>query len=65
MNSTDYTLETRQIAAWTAAQEKAISNEYPFDLHGEDMSGYLARVYLQFLWLPEVILYSSVLSESY
>lgn len=39
---------------WTAAQEKAINRDYPFDLHLETPGQYVIRTYLQFLWLPEV-----------
>lgn len=42
---------------WTALQERTISKEHPFeDASNETPEAYAARVYLQFLWLPEVSL---------
>ncbi|KAJ7065392.1 hypothetical protein C8F01DRAFT_1228746, partial [Mycena amicta] len=42
--------------AWTAAQEKSISHEYPLNVKNEISDDYLARTYFQFLWLPESIM---------
>ncbi|KAF8961960.1 hypothetical protein BDZ97DRAFT_1826798 [Flammula alnicola] len=39
---------------WTATQEKSISQEYPFQIQSEPLDQYVARTYLQFLWLPEM-----------
>lgn len=42
---------------WTALQERTISKEHPFeDASNETPEAYAARVYLQFLWLPESIM---------
>ena len=51
---TPYRFDTRKIANWTANQEKSISTEYPFSVQAEPLEQYVARTYLQFLWLPEV-----------
>ncbi|KAF4569907.1 hypothetical protein EYR40_008887 [Pleurotus pulmonarius] len=41
---------------WTANQEKSISKDFPFsDIALETPDQYVARMYLQFLWLPESI----------
>lgn len=40
---------------WTASQEKLIAKDFPFsDIALETPDQYVARTYLQFLWLPEV-----------
>ena len=39
---------------WTAVQERSISREFPVDLATETPSERVARIYNQFLWLPEV-----------
>lgn len=50
-----YRLSTSSALRWTAAQESGISREYPFqDIKDESPEQYIARTYLQFLWLPEV-----------
>ncbi|PPQ65150.1 hypothetical protein CVT24_011045 [Panaeolus cyanescens] len=41
---------------WTQAQEKMLSNDYPFEIHATDPEDYLYRSYLQWLWLPESIM---------
>ena len=49
------TLLTSSNARWTTTQEKTISRDYPFtDLDLETPDQFVARTYLQFLWLPEV-----------
>ncbi|KAF7430645.1 hypothetical protein PC9H_006354 [Pleurotus ostreatus] len=41
---------------WTASQEKSIAKDFPFsDIALETPDQYVARTYLQFLWLPESI----------
>ncbi|KAJ3502718.1 hypothetical protein NLJ89_g8759 [Agrocybe chaxingu] len=54
--SPNYVFEDRKLANWTAAQEKSVSLDYPFDLQAESLDQYVARTYLQFLWLPESIM---------
>ena len=49
-----YHFDEGRIANWTAAQEKSISQDYPFAIQDENPEDYVARTYLQFLWLPEV-----------
>jgi hypothetical protein len=50
-----YSMDHGYPLTWTAVQEKSISREYPFsDLHNETPHHFVARTYLQFLWLPEV-----------
>jgi hypothetical protein len=50
-----YSIDHGHSLTWTAAQEKSISGEYPFsDLNHETAEHFVARTYLQFLWLPEV-----------
>ncbi|KAF8817112.1 hypothetical protein BYT27DRAFT_7075504 [Phlegmacium glaucopus] len=51
-----YTLDSRKKVNWSAVQEKSISTDYPFELHAEPLDQYVARTYLQFLWLPESIM---------
>ncbi|KAL0070096.1 hypothetical protein AAF712_002583 [Marasmius tenuissimus] len=42
---------------WTTTQEKSVLRDYPFtDLAQETPDQYVARTYLQFLWLPESIM---------
>ncbi|PPQ69371.1 hypothetical protein CVT26_002526 [Gymnopilus dilepis] len=53
---TPYRFDARKIANWTANQEKSISTEYPFSVQAEPLEQYVARTYLQFLWLPESIM---------
>lgn len=50
-----YSLSSTEGHRWTAAQEKLLSVEYPFDTHQEPVDQYVNRTYLQFLWLPQVI----------
>ena len=49
-----YTLNSKIRVSWSVAQEKSISTDYPFELHAEPLEQYVARTYLQFLWLPQV-----------
>ena len=49
-----YTLDSKIRVSWSVAQEKSISTDYPFELHAEPLEQYVARTYLQFLWLPQV-----------
>ena len=51
-----YTLDSRKKVNWSVIQEKSISTDYPFELHAtaEPLEQYVARTYLQFLWLPQV-----------
>ena len=49
-----YTLDSRRRVNWSVVQEKSISTDYPFELHAEPLEHYVARTYLQFLWLPQV-----------
>ena len=49
-----YTLDSRRRVNWSVVQEKSISTDYPFELHTEPLEHYVARTYLQFLWLPQV-----------
>ena len=49
-----YTFEYISKVTWTAAQEKSLSTDFPFDLDHESDEQYVVRTYLQFLWLPEV-----------
>ncbi|KAF8883343.1 hypothetical protein CPB84DRAFT_1790137 [Gymnopilus junonius] len=53
---TTYRLDTEKTVNWTTNQEKSISTEYPFLIHAEPLDQYVARTYLQFLWLPESIM---------
>ncbi|KAK1232095.1 hypothetical protein PQX77_004753 [Marasmius sp. AFHP31] len=42
---------------WTTNQEKSVLRDYPFtDLAQETPDQYVARTYLQFLWLPESLM---------
>lgn len=54
LESCFYHFDERRIANWTTAQEKSISQDYPFVIRDETPEDYVARTYLQFLWLPEV-----------
>jgi hypothetical protein len=49
-----YTLHSKKKVNWSVAQEKSISTDYPFEIHAEPLEQYVARTYLQFLWLPPV-----------
>ena len=51
---------------WSLVHEKSISTDYPFELHAEPHEQYVARTYLQFLWLPQVsffLLFVSSISQ--
>lgn len=50
-----HSLETRRRVTWSTAQEKGISNDFPFDRNEETPEQFVFRTYLQFLWLPEVL----------
>ena len=52
-----YTLDSKRRVNWSVVQEKSISTDYPFELHAEPLEQYVARTYLQFLWLPQVSLF--------
>ncbi|KJA13217.1 hypothetical protein HYPSUDRAFT_209728 [Hypholoma sublateritium FD-334 SS-4] len=56
LESCFYHFDERRIANWTAAQEKSISQDYPFAIRDETPEDYVARTYLQFLWLPESLM---------
>ena len=58
-----YQLTSRPKIAWTAAQERSLATDYPFELEHESDSQYVVRTYLQFLWLPEVCLQAGSSSE--
>ena len=49
-----YTLQSKKKVNWSVVQEKSISTDYPFETHVEPLEQYVARTYLQFLWLPPV-----------
>jgi hypothetical protein len=51
-----HSLETSRRVAWSTVQEKSISNDFPFDRNEETPEQFVFRTYLQFLWLPEVLL---------
>ncbi|KAG6814264.1 hypothetical protein H0H92_015379 [Tricholoma furcatifolium] len=59
-----YTISAKSRLNWNAAQEKSISNDYPFAMGDETDEDYVARVYLQFLWLPESIMPLNLLVPS-
>lgn len=48
-----YGFEPSQRINWTQTQEKSLA-DYPFERDEETDEQYVARTYLQFLWLPEV-----------
>ncbi|KAJ7230433.1 hypothetical protein GGX14DRAFT_486129, partial [Mycena pura] len=52
----EYALSETPTVAWTTAQEKSLSQEYPLNTKNESCDDYLARTYFQFLWLPESIM---------
>lgn len=58
-----YALDARQRVNWTEAQEKSLTSDYPFDVNQENDEQYVVRIYLQFLWFPEVGAYKHYLSE--
>jgi hypothetical protein len=48
-------LHTAAAPKWTAAQENALSRDYPFRDHDPtDPVLFVQRTYLHFLWLPHV-----------
>src|SRR5262245_40738160 len=50
-----FSLATGLEVPWMTTQEKALNRDYPFqDLHDESEIHFVARTYLQFLWLPQV-----------
>jgi hypothetical protein len=52
----NYRLECESNLNWTSTQERAVSKDYPFsDLLDETAEQFVVRVYLQCLWLPDVI----------
>ncbi|KAF9469588.1 hypothetical protein BDZ94DRAFT_1303288 [Collybia nuda] len=57
-------LESSQRVGWTQTQEKTLA-EYPFVREEETNEQYVARTYLQFLWLPESIMPLNVLVPSF
>ncbi|PPQ91196.1 hypothetical protein CVT25_001212 [Psilocybe cyanescens] len=61
---TEYILDDRKTANWTKTQEKTISTEYPFSTQNEPLDQFVARTYLQFLWLPESIMPLNLLIPS-
>ncbi|KAF9005153.1 hypothetical protein BDQ17DRAFT_1399371 [Cyathus striatus] len=56
VSSPFHALESDINLAWTTTQEKSISSDFPFDLTDESADQYVARTYLQFLWLPDLIM---------
>ncbi|KAF8649368.1 hypothetical protein AX16_005810 [Volvariella volvacea WC 439] len=56
-----YTLVFNGKLQWNGTQEKAISRDYPFALANEALDQYVARNYLQVLWLPESIMPLNIL----
>ena len=52
-----YHLDDRRTSNWSTTQEKGISTAYPFDLRAAGPEDYVARTYLQFLWLPNVCVF--------
>ncbi|RDB16610.1 hypothetical protein Hypma_002791 [Hypsizygus marmoreus] len=51
-----YTLGSNPRVNWTAAQDKSLAQDYPFEIERESDEQYVVRTYLQFLWLPESIM---------
>ncbi|KAF8884971.1 hypothetical protein BD779DRAFT_1534745 [Infundibulicybe gibba] len=51
-----YSLDSTRKVNWTTTHEGNISREYPFDLENETPDQYVARTYLQFLWLPQSLM---------
>lgn len=58
LSPTVYVLDERK-SNWSAEQEKGLLTNYPFDLRPDDVDAYVARTYLQFLWLPNVCSFTS------
>ncbi|KAJ4485661.1 hypothetical protein J3R30DRAFT_3441047 [Lentinula aciculospora] len=51
------TIDFKPRIKWSSSQEKSIIKEYPFtDLNNETPDQFVARTYLQFLWLPESLM---------
>ncbi len=50
-----YSLQFIEGPHWTAAQEKNLAVDFPFDSQDESPEQYVTRTYLQFLWLPHVM----------
>ncbi|KAF8067597.1 hypothetical protein FPV67DRAFT_1492599 [Lyophyllum atratum] len=51
-----YSLGSGSRVNWTATQEKSLAADFPLDLGQESDAQFVARTYLQFLWLPESIM---------
>ncbi|KAG1904243.1 uncharacterized protein F5891DRAFT_1013549 [Suillus fuscotomentosus] len=52
-----FVLHTPASLKWTAAQEKSLSRDYPFQDHdAADPALFVQRTYLHFLWLPHSIM---------
>jgi hypothetical protein len=52
-----YSLTPGVEPAWTTAQEKSLSRDYPFQTTHDELESddqFVAHTYLKFLWLPEV-----------
>ncbi|KAG5732729.1 hypothetical protein E4T56_gene16704 [Termitomyces sp. T112] len=59
-----YSLTAKSKLNWTATQEKSLASDYPFVVTQETDDEYVARTYLQFLWLPESIMPLNLLVPS-
>ena len=60
-----YALQATSQLKWTATQENTLNREYPFpDIQAETPELYVQRIYLQFLWLPEVRVFAIILPIS-
>ncbi|KAG1742001.1 hypothetical protein EDB19DRAFT_1907773 [Suillus lakei] len=58
-------LHTPASLKWTAAQEKSLSRDYPFQDHDSaDPALFVQRTYLHFLWLPQSIMPLSLFVSS-
>ncbi|KAE9409198.1 hypothetical protein BT96DRAFT_1012792 [Gymnopus androsaceus JB14] len=65
ISSLPISLELNPKIKWSSAHESSISRDYPFtDLAHENPDQFVARTYLQFLWLPESIMPLNLLVPS-
>lgn len=55
-----YALATVEGSHWTTAQEKSVALDYPFHFQQESPEQFVTRIYLQFLWLPQVYIRPSI-----
>ncbi|KAJ7233099.1 hypothetical protein C8J57DRAFT_1382948 [Mycena rebaudengoi] len=56
ISSMEYSISSLSRVPWTIAQEKIVSQEFPLNVQNESPEEFVARMYLQFLWLPESIM---------